>query len=69
MTPSNLLDAVNEAKRFIKRAEFLIAVSDCQHPNYGRMDVDIYIFPKEQGSVKRASMDLTRQLSKLRNGK
>jgi hypothetical protein len=30
MTPSNLLEAIEEAKRFIKKAEFLIAVSDCR---------------------------------------
>jgi hypothetical protein len=69
MTPSNLLEAIEEAKRFIKKAEFLIAVSDCRQPNYGRMYVDIDIFPKEQGSVKRSSMDLTRSLAKLRNRK
>jgi hypothetical protein len=49
MTPSNLLDAVNEAKRFIKKAEFLIAVSDCRHPNYGRMDVEAKISDRANG--------------------
>jgi len=69
MTPENLIEAIKEAKRFIKKAEFLVSISDCQHPNYGRMDVDICIFPKEQGAVKRASMDLTRSLAELRKPK
>jgi len=69
MTPENLIEAIKEARRFIEKAEFLVSISDFHHQNYGRMDVDIFIFPKEQGAVKRASMDLTRSLADLRKSR
>lgn len=53
--------AINEAKRFIKKAE---------EAEYKLKTVPlIYITgSKETASAKRASMDLTRVLSDLRNG-
>lgn len=56
--------AVKEAKRFIKLAELCI---QARSETYGSGD---YIFhasaPKESGAVRRASMDLTRQLAEMR---
>jgi hypothetical protein len=57
--------AVQEAERFISKAKLCLAARKETH---GSGD---YIFtnhaPKESGSVKRASMDLTRQLADMRN--
>ena len=55
--------AVDEAKRFIARAKALPKPRpyDC---NGYRLMRDY--FPKEQGAIRRASMDLTRALADLR---
>lgn len=62
MDRKNLLEAIEESVRFTERARVLLAITklskcDCLYNN-----------PKEQGAVRRASMDLTRSLAKLRNG-
>jgi hypothetical protein len=54
-----LKTAVEEAERFIKRAEALQAVA--KHDRQAMYDC-----PLEQGAIKRASMDLTRALADLR---
>jgi hypothetical protein len=67
MNEKKLKAAISEAERFLSRAkelgklllnkkrnEFLVRFFYCDH------------FPKECGSVRRASMDLTRALSDLR---
>ena len=62
MEANNLKEAIEEAKRFIERTEQLqLAARLNENSTY------IGGYPTEQGAVKRASMDLTRSLSKLRN--
>jgi len=56
MNSQKLDVAIKETERFLERAKQLRAISK----NY------FYRNPKEQGSVKRSSMDLTRVLSDLR---
>ncbi len=62
MTPENLRHAIEEARRFILRAKEL----------QNKLDADcndgdsITGYPKQSGAVRRASMDLTRSLAKLR---
>ena len=63
MDRNKLATAVNEARRFIERAEALPEPETYEasgrtftHDN----------FPREQGAIRRASMDLTRALSDLR---
>ena len=56
--------AVAEAKRFIEKAESCL---NAKSVTYGSGE---YIFhasaPKESGALRRASMDLTRQLAQMR---
>jgi hypothetical protein len=63
MEIENLQSAIEEAERFVKKAKQLEKTFDAG----GRTAGTIYGFPAEQGAVKRASMDLTRSLAKLRN--
>lgn len=64
MNLAKLTAAIIEADRFIKRAE---ALRDLHlDNNAGKQAGDIYENPREQGAVKRASMDLTRALADLR---
>lgn len=51
-------DTINEAKRFIKKAE--IAKKKMKEDRYAVFGC------KETGAAKRASMDLTRSLAELR---
>ena len=53
-----LQTSISEAKRFLERAEKL----ERRWDSAGRE----YWLPKEQGAVKRSSMDLTRSLADLR---
>lgn len=62
MKLSNLKEAIAEAKRFLERAENLNKKTGTD-----KKFLHLYGLPKESGSVKRSSMDLTRALSKLRN--
>ena len=55
-----LKEAMNEAERFICRADKLLKQQNSVD------SVVSYHCPKEQGAVKRASMDLTRALAELR---
>lgn len=59
-----LAAAVEEARRFIARAESLPAPTPYEIPGYEFLTYDN--FPREQGAIKRASMDLTRALADLR---
>lgn len=62
MDRKKLATAVAEAKRFIKRAKEL--------PDNDTYESFGYTYtryrPKEQGAIRRASMDLTRALAELR---
>ena len=73
MKRTDLLSAVAEAKRFIERAEHLIATWDEDRRRSSAFfatypEREPYS-PKAQGATRRASMDLTRTLSKLRGAK
>ena len=63
MKKTTLDEAIFEAKRFIDRAETL--------KNVGRLyrDFEFCGSPKEQGAVKRTSLDLARKLADLRAGR
>lgn len=63
MDREKLKAAVAEAKRFIERAKALPAPQPYEHSGY-KWTRDH--FPREQGAIKRASMDLTRALADLR---
>lgn len=54
-----VMDAENEAKRFLRRVAALRRVM---------AETDIAIPPRENAAMKRASMDLTRALSAMRRG-
>ena len=56
-------DAVIEARRF------LLAVEKAEIARQAEQLPDLTHLPKERGSIKRASMDLSRALSDLRNTK
>jgi hypothetical protein len=61
-----LAAAVAEAERFIRRAKSLPKPVRVEHPH---MRDGFYVadnFPREQGAIRRASMDLTRALADLR---
>ncbi len=60
MTPQEIRLAIGEAQRFIDRAKE--ALARVRSP-YGRECLDP---GKESGALRRASMDLTRQLTKMR---
>lgn len=63
MNRKKLAAAVAEARRFIERAE---ALPEPQPYEVHGMALMNDYFPKEQGAIKRASMDLTRALADLR---
>lgn len=60
MKTESIDKAIAEAKRFIEKASELKKVA------VGKTG---YLYPKESGAVKRASMDLTRTLADLRQGR
>ena len=63
MNRKQLAVAVAEAKRFIERANALPKAEP--YERNGHTFQHDY-FPKEQGAIRRASMDLTRALADLR---
>lgn len=63
MKRSTLKVAVEEAKRFVDRAETLLKKQPMNQYD------SLYGDPREQGATKRASMDLTRKLADLRQGR
>jgi hypothetical protein len=63
MDRAKLKIAVAEAERFIERAKAL--PPEQPYDRHGMTLVHDY-FPREQGAIKRASMDLTRALADLR---
>ena len=58
MNIENLNEAINEAERFLEKAKVVRE----------KVKVDNYVFYgcKQTGALKRASMDLSRALSKIR---
>lgn len=64
MNTKTLNEAIEEAKRFIEAARCYIAVD-----NERNKERYHYGCPRESGAVRRASMDLTRKLADLRQGR
>jgi hypothetical protein len=62
MRKAELEIAMTEAKRFLARAEMLLTAA-VKHNELGPWFVSE---PKEQGAVRRSSLDLTRALADLR---
>jgi hypothetical protein len=63
MDRTKLTAAVREAERFIARAKALPKPTPYQYGTHTLMND---YFPREQGAIRRASMDLTRSLADLR---
>lgn len=60
MKTDRIKDAICEAERFIDRAKSLVSAR-------GKLaDEAEYRHPKEQGALKRASLDLTRSVAIMR---
>lgn len=59
MKLENVKNAAEEAKRFIIKYNDYMFAEETKHATYT-------MTPKESGALKRASMDLTRALSKMR---
>ena len=60
MKENSIIEAMAEAKRFLKRVETLM------NDPYDWPNLRLGIGSANTGSVKRASMDLTRALAKMR---
>lgn len=58
MDRTKITAAVQEARRFLDRADTLLAATDENSRSWNN--------PKERGALRRASMDLTRALADLR---
>ena len=63
MDRKKLATAVAEAKRFIERADMLPAPEPYESCGLSLVRDN---FPREQGAIRRTSMDLTRSLADLR---
>ena len=63
MNVETLQSAIFEAERFLSRAKDLQSQIKKGH---AALESGYFYAPKEQGAVKRASMDLTRALASLR---
>lgn len=66
MNRDKLAVAVAEAKRFIERAKALPKPTSYEVPGSAYNPFTHDNFPREQGAIRRASMDLTRALADLR---
>ena len=60
MKLSNILEAEREAKRFLQRVEEL------KHSDFKVSLDEVINTPVQTGALRRASLDLTRALSKMR---
>lgn len=66
MNRNEIKQAIEDAERFIDRAILLMRKHE---EDRGSNDIDsrrVCGYPAQQGAVKRASMDLTRSLAKMR---
>ena len=64
MQPETIAAAIEEAERFIRRAKAYQRAEDRSLPGYNPGTN-----PRESGALRRASMDLTRALADLRQGR
>lgn len=67
MNRTKLAAAVAEAERFIARARALPEPTTYEVPGSAYNPFTNDRFPREQGAIRRASMDLTRALADLRS--
>lgn len=65
MEIETLKTAMQEAERFLKRAEIYLENKTESEFTPGKF----YYSPKHSGALKRASLDLTRSLADLRQGR
>lgn len=63
MIDKNIMEAEQEAKRFLKRVKEY-KESDSYGPDKRGYS---YFYSAERAAIKRSSMDLTKSLSKMRN--
>ena len=63
MRDKDMLEAEEEAKRFLKKV-LAYKDSDCYSENNSGY---AYFYSPDRAAVKRSSMDLTKSLSKMRN--
>ena len=70
MKTSTLIEAVAEARRFITKAEAALNKDtlSCLRIDSPKTSI-LNNNPRENGAVRRASMDLTRKLADLRAGR
>lgn len=69
MKVENLKEAISEAERFLEIAgQVKIKKVVGTHQAAGKTWLVVEDYTKETAACKRASMDLTRALAKLRNG-
>lgn len=68
MKRDNIMDAIVEAQNLVDRARELLKALDADDARVKSSGQYAFhnTFPKQSGAVKRASMDLTRQLAKMR---
>lgn len=64
MKIENILEAEDEAKRFLKRLKEL---KKSEPHSFKDKELTRLCGSKESGALKRSSLDLTRALSKMRN--
>jgi hypothetical protein len=69
MKPETLRRAISEARRFIELAEAVPITSYPAEYQVRSIGYDVMETGKASGAAKRASMDLTRVLADLRQGR
>lgn len=66
MTQTDIKATVSEAKRFIARADEVLALMQVYQERKDKSAPDSGYWPMQSGALKRASLDLTRSLAKMR---
>lgn len=66
MRVSSILEAKAEAIRFLKRIKE-VEESEANKDKFGKSSNEITYQSKQTGALRRASMDLTRALAKMRS--
>ena len=66
MTKNDIEAALTEAKRFEERANEMLRLMQEYEAEKGNKSPESGWWPMESGALKRASLDLTRSLAKMR---
>jgi len=69
MKRETLASCVREAERFITFAGYVLTEDTEQERDTVGDDISMWVSPRLTGAVRRASMDLTRQLADLRQNR